>query len=289
MAIITVYTKLLDKTLEGARIIDMGSTRTCLCYVLPYDEAAKVSKEFLHGKYAFYILLGSTKNGKPKAYVGQTNDFSVRLNDHKQKKSWWNKALVFVSKADEIFASEVLYLEYLGWKKATEVASYILDNTKEIKEPSLSEDKKNDMELFFEEIKFLTKFYGCSIFEKSDTKIETESYELLFLDVLSNGIKAKVKFYEETKKYILLKGSTIASVDTTCPKESKCIRAQIIGDSSLSKKDGNIIMILNDCDISMKSGLPSGVAGVITGTSMQGTKAFRNKEGKTFAELFLGV
>ncbi|MBR0273112.1 MAG: hypothetical protein IJQ59_03345 [Bacteroidaceae bacterium] len=31
MAILTVYTKLLDKTLEGARIIDMGSTKSCEC------------------------------------------------------------------------------------------------------------------------------------------------------------------------------------------------------------------------------------------------------------------
>lgn len=54
MAILTVYTKLLDKTLEGARIIDMGSTKTCQCYVLPYDEVAKVGKEYLSNKYAFY-------------------------------------------------------------------------------------------------------------------------------------------------------------------------------------------------------------------------------------------
>jgi hypothetical protein len=32
MAILTVYTKLLDKTLEGARIIDMGSTKSCECF-----------------------------------------------------------------------------------------------------------------------------------------------------------------------------------------------------------------------------------------------------------------
>jgi len=86
MAILTVYTKLLDKTLEGARIIDMGSTKTCQCYVLPYDSVAKVGKEYLAGKYAFYILLGNRSVGGPCAYVGQTNDFTNRVSDHKQKK-----------------------------------------------------------------------------------------------------------------------------------------------------------------------------------------------------------
>lgn len=38
MAILTVYTKLLDKTLEGARIIDMGSTKSCECFVLTRDK-----------------------------------------------------------------------------------------------------------------------------------------------------------------------------------------------------------------------------------------------------------
>ena len=161
MAILTVYTKLLDKTLEGARIIDMGSTKTCQCYVLPYEEVAKVGKDYLTNKYAFYILLGIDEFGRPMAYIGQTNDFTVRVNDHKQKKNWWNTALVFVSKADEIFASEVMYLEYLGWKMATNANNYIIANTKPIKEPGLSEDKKNDMELFFMKRLVINTF--CSI------------------------------------------------------------------------------------------------------------------------------
>lgn len=285
MAIITVYTKLLDKSLEGARIIDMGSTKTCRCYVIPYEEIAKISKEYLKDKYAFYVLLGKTSGGRNQAYIGQTNDFSVRANDHKQKKHWWNLALVFVSKADEIFASEVLYLEYLGWKEASEANVYELDNTKDIKEPSLSEDKKNDMELFFEEIKFLTKFYGCSIFEKQETVL-VDNAELLYLSVKKRGINAEVLYNIDLKSYTLLKGSLISVTETSCSKETKNIRKKLLQDAALCKIEGDVVRILQDCDISSESGSPSGVAGVITGTSMQGTTAFKNAEGKTFADLF---
>ena len=84
MAILTVYTKLLDKTLEGARIIDMGSTKSCECFVLPRDKVAEVAKKQPHlQQYGFYILLGRDKNYKPMAYIGQTNDFTNRVNDHK--------------------------------------------------------------------------------------------------------------------------------------------------------------------------------------------------------------
>ena len=159
MAILTVYTKLLDKTLEGARIIDMGSTKSCECFVLPRDKVAEVAKKQSHlTQYGFYILLGRDKNMKPMAYIGQTNDFTNRVNDHKQKKDFWDTALVFVSKSDEIFPSEALYLEYLGWKAAKEAGNYIIENSKDINEPHLSADKQNEMELFFEDIQFLTRF-----------------------------------------------------------------------------------------------------------------------------------
>ena len=222
MAILTVYTKLLNKTLEGARIIDMGSTKTCQCVVLPYDDVVKVGKEYLTGKYAFYILLGKKQIGGPMAYIGQTNDFIVRVGDHKQKKDWWETALVFVSKANEIYASEALYLEYLGWKEAMEANRYKMDNTKAIKEPGLSDDKKNDMELFFEEIKFLTRFYGCHIFDKSKNIVhEMGGYEIFTVEVEKRGIKGILQYWPMSKKYSLLESSLISAIDTSCSKGAK--------------------------------------------------------------------
>lgn len=193
MAILTVYTKLLEKTLEGARIIDMGSTKSCECFVLPRDKVAEVARKQPHlQQYGFYILSGRDKNFRQMAYVGQTNDFTNRVNDHKQKKDFWDTALVFVSKSNEIYPSEALYLEYLGWKAATEAGNYIIDNTKDINEPPLSEDKQNEMELFFEDIQFLTRFYGCKVFDKPEKAFTPESYIEFTMDMAKSGLKATV-------------------------------------------------------------------------------------------------
>ncbi len=287
MAILTVYTKLLDKTLEGARIIDMGSTKTCQCFVLPYDSVAKVGKEYLAGKYAFYILLGQRAFGGPCAYIGQTNDFTNRVTDHKQKKDWWDTALVFVSKADEIFASETLYLEYLGWKEASDARSYRIENTKPIKEPGLSDDKKNDMELFFEEIKFLTEFYGCKVFQKrKNMMIESGVYEIFTVEVKNRGIKARLQYFPMQKHYILLEGSLISAIETSCSKTAKKVRALLLKDNEFCKREGNLYKVIQSTNIPVESGLPSLPAEVITGTSMQGPAALKNKDGKTFAELY---
>lgn len=291
MAILTVYTKLLDKTLEGARVIDMGSTKPCQCYVLPYDEINSCKQE-LTGKFAFYILLGPSKPFCPHpAYVGQTNDFINRVADHKQKKEWWDTALVFVSKADEIYKSEVEYLEYLGWKTATEAKNYTIKNTKPIKEPKLSEDKKNDMELYFEDIMFLTKFYGCMLFEKTGFKTMEDlgAYTTFYLKVPKRSIEARVHYYPQSGKYILLKNSTISAFDTSCSKKAKKLREDLIADAELCKREGNIIRLLEDTNIPVESGRPSFVAEIITGTSMQGTTAFKTKENKTFHDIYPNV
>lgn len=289
MAILTVYTKLLNKTLEGARIIDMGSTKTCQCVVLPYDDVVKVGKEYLTGKYAFYILLGKKQIGGPMAYIGQTNDFIVRVGDHKQKKDWWETALVFVSKANEIYASEALYLEYLGWKEAMEANRYKMDNTKAIKEPGLSDDKKNDMELFFEEIKFLTRFYGCHIFDKSKNIVhEMGGYEIFTVEVEKRGIKGILQYWPMSKKYSLLEGSLISAIDTSCSKGAKKLRQQLINNPEFCKREGNLIRVIQSTNIPVETGRPSFPAEIITGTSMQGTTALVNKDGKTFADLYHG-
>lgn len=284
MAILTVYTKLLDKTLEGARIIDMGSTKSCECFVLPRDKVTEVAKKQPHlQQYGFYILLGRDKNMKPMAYVGQTNDFTNRVNDHKQKKDFWDTALVFVSKSDEIFPSEALYLEYLGWKAAKEANNYIIENSKDINEPHLSADKQNEMELFFEDIQFLTRFYGCKVFDRPEKMPKAEQYIEFKMSLPKSGMKATLNFYKESQRYVILAGSTIiAQTYNSCSKGMKAFRQAIIDNKKLCQKNGDLYLLLQDVEIPESNCSPSGAASFCAGTSYQGTEAWVDSEQKKY-------
>ena len=284
MAILTVYTKLLDKTLEGARIIDMGSTKSCECFVLPRNKVAEVAKKHSHlQQYGFYILLGRDKNMKCMTYIGQTNDFTNRVNDHKQKKDFWDTALVFVSKSDEIFPSEALYLEYLGWKAAKEAGNYIIENSKDINEPHLSADKQNEMELFFEDIQFLTRFYGCKVFDKPEKPIESEFCLEFKMYMPKSGMLAFLNFYRQSQRYVIKAGSSIvAKTSNSCPKGIAVLRKQVIEDKKLSIKDGNFSELLQDIEIPEDSSSPSGAASFCAGTSYQGTDAWVDDEQKKY-------
>lgn len=284
MAILTVYTKLLDKTLEGARIIDMGSTKSCECFVLPRDKVTEVGKKHEQlRQHGFYILLGKDREGRKMAYIGETQDFTDRAKDHNQKKDFWDTALVFVSKANEIFTSEVLYLEYLGYKAAVEAGNYIIENTNEVKPTPLSADKKNEMELFFEDIQFLTRFYGCGVFDEPESAIEAKAGMEFCMKMTKIGLQARMVFYRETKSYVIKAGSTIAAVTyNSCSKRLADFRKKVIANKKMAMRNGDLFTLLQDIEIPETNSSPSGAASFCAGTSFQGTEAWVDKDGNKY-------
>lgn len=167
MSSLTISTHLLDGTLEGPRHVQ-SFTKMCSVYISPRDVALDVAGQHIPHKHCLYILIGETEQGDPKAYIGQTRDFQRRVREHLANKSFWKTAIVFISKADGIYASEVEYLEYYAIVKANEAGSYNLEeNVQTPAEPSLAPEKKIEMEQYFEEIKFFLAFVGSfPIFER---------------------------------------------------------------------------------------------------------------------------
>ena len=285
MAGLTVYTKLLDKTLEGARIIDMGSTKSCECFVLPRDKVAEVGKKYpvLH-QHSFYILLGKDIFGRNMAYIGETQDFMDRVIDHKQKKDFWTIALVFVSKANEIFASEVLYLEYLGYQAAVDAGNFIIENPNKVNKQKLSPDKEDEMELFFEDIQFLTRFYGCRVFDKPEPLFWEEKPKLFTMKMPKTGLKATLKFYRKTNRYMIAAGSNISEKNwASCPKGLMQLRSDLLINPKVTRKETDTMYVtLEDIEIPDAYCTPSGAASLCAGTSYSGTEAWIDEEGKKY-------
>ena len=78
----------------------------------------------------------------------------------------------------------------------------------------------------------------------------------------------------------------ISAIETSCTKSAKKVRALLLKDNEFCKREGNLYKVIQSTNIPVESGLPSLPAEVITGTSMQGPNALKNKDGKTFAELY---
>lgn len=82
-------------------------------------------------KPAFYVLIGEDAATKPETYIGETEHFKERVKDHDNKKSFWQKALVFVSKDADMTNADVQYLEYKAIAVANESNTFILSDNKQ--------------------------------------------------------------------------------------------------------------------------------------------------------------
>lgn len=173
----TIYTYLYNDDLNGSRMVYMDD---CMCklYDIKRDDSdfLKDFKEELK-KPALYILLNKESR---KAYIGETDDFIKRVNQHIVKKGFWNEAVVFLgSNNDTLSKTEVQYLEYLAYNKANVSKSYNLDeNSQPPKKPNMSVIQKSKTDKFFGYVTFLSKFIGCDIFEQ---KIHLEKVQQSFI------------------------------------------------------------------------------------------------------------
>ncbi len=79
----TITTYFIDRTPQGPRMVYV-SNKNCMAIVVPRSKMNDIISRKKLQKYALYILLGETGDGETKAYIGETNNYSKRMNDHDQ-------------------------------------------------------------------------------------------------------------------------------------------------------------------------------------------------------------
>lgn len=197
----TVTTYLIDGDPKGTQY-SFISNKICQMFVVPRSNLSYLNEQEKLHKPAFYILIGEDETTKPQAYIGETENFKERVKDHDSKKAFWQKAFIFVSKDEDMTKVDVQYLEYKAITEARKANSFVLSENKQIpKAPNLPEHQRDAMDEFFDDIKFLTSFMGCNIFDISQPKQEHLFY--------TNGRGCNAKGYYNSSGFTVLKGSVI--------------------------------------------------------------------------------
>ena len=127
----TVTTYLIDGDPKGTQY-SFISNKICQMFVIPRSNLAYLNEQEKLHKPAFYILIGEDESTKPQAYIGETENFKERVKDHDSKKAFWQKALVFVSKDEDMTKADVQYLEYRAIDEAKQSNSFVLNENKQI-------------------------------------------------------------------------------------------------------------------------------------------------------------
>ena len=261
----TVTTYLIDGDPKGTQYAFI-SNKICQMFVVPRSNLSYLNTQEKLQKPAFYILLGEDEATKPQAYIGETENFRERVKDHDSKKSFWQKALIFVSKDADMTKADVQYLEHKAIAEAKKTNAFMLsDNKQTPKAPNLPEYQQDSMDEFFEDVKFLASFIGCNIFEISHPKTEHIFY--------TKGRGCDAKGFYSSNGFTVLKGSIIAPT-TTSSFSWIDKRNSIIKDYTTT--NGDIITMTTNKTFSS----PSTAASFCLGRSSNGWIEWKDKDGR---------
>ena len=267
----TVPTYLIDGDPKGTQYAFIRNT-TCQMFVVPRSNLSYLNTQEKLQKPAFYILLGEDETTKPQAYIGETENFRERVKDHDSKKAFWQKALIFVSKDADMTKADVQYLEHKAIVEAKKANAFILtDNKQTPKAPNLPEYQQDSMDEFFEYVKFLAAFSGCTIFEVSQPKAEHLFY--------TKGRGCEARGFYSSNGFTVLKGSVIAT--KTAPSFNwKEKRESML--KEYVANDGDKLILSSDKTFSSVST----AASFCLGRSANGWTEWKDEDGNTLDSVY---
>lgn len=128
-----------------------------------------------------YLLFGKDEEGKEIVYIGEAESILKRLNQQLNQKDFWNEAIVFISKDENLNKAHIKYLENRLHDIAKAANRYKVDNSIIPTQSAISEPDRAEMEEFIENIKMLVNTLGHKVFdEKREFKVK-QKQETFFI------------------------------------------------------------------------------------------------------------
>ncbi|MFC7348566.1 GIY-YIG nuclease family protein [Chryseobacterium zhengzhouense] len=223
-----------------------------------------------------YILFGKSTDNKDLAYIGEGEEIYKRIIQHVSGKDFWNEAVVFISKDENLNKAHVKYLENRLYEIAKKVNRYNLDNSNIPTRSSISESDRAEMEEFIENIKLLTNTLGYKIFEELIHENQTieEQVNNTFYIRATRGANAQGQITNEG--FVVLKDSEIADSVTTSLNQSIINFRQRLIDEQKIVNINNKLIFTEDYLFSS----PSTAAAIVMGRSANGLTEWRLSDGR---------
>jgi predicted GIY-YIG superfamily endonuclease len=234
-----------------------------------------------------YMLLNKSADlsEKGQLYIGEAENIFNRLTQHVKEKDFWNEAIVFISKDDNLNKAHIKYLENRLHDIASSANRYELINNQKPTQSSISESDKAEMEEFLSNILTLVSTLGYNAFEQIrqvDTKAQTENGEDLFYISATRGANGIGKTTSEG--FVVFENSQVADpITNSYPKTMLKLRDTLISEGVIVKENDKLIMKRDYLFSSSSS-----AAMIIMGRSANGLTEWKMKSGKTLQEYETG-
>ena len=161
---IRIYLK--DGTVTGIKFGEVVN-QTIQSISCPRNRIAELSNYSEAKRPGIYFLFGFDEDtNEPKVYIGEAENVFTRLQDHLNKKGFWNEVIIFVSKDENLTKSHVRFLESRNIEIAFSTNRYKVDNYNQSQPSSLPPADKDAMEEFLNYVKLLLGVLGHKLLEE---------------------------------------------------------------------------------------------------------------------------
>jgi hypothetical protein len=274
----TIKLFLMDADPDG-RIMCELSNWTGKAYRIPRGKVKDCADRPELKSTAVYILFGrpESSSAKQRAYIGEAENVYSRLVQHVAEKEFWNEAVVFISKDENLNKAHIKYLESRLHSIATDAGRFQLENGNTPTKSSISESDQAEMEEFIEYILMLINTMNFKVFEpliKENSNLKNSNEDLF----LKGARGASARGQRTTDGFVVFKGAQFASSTVpSFPKGFSSLREELVNSDIVN---GELIM---SKDYLFSS--PSAAAAVIMGRSANGLLEWKNSSGKTLKEI----
>ncbi len=285
---------LVDGTPSGLRTAELGMS-TIKSVVVPRVSLSEAMNRSELQKTGIYILIGADLNGlgQKKVYIGESDFVIDRLASHNRdsNKDFWEDAVVFVSKDQNLTKGHVRYLEarLISLAKSAKRTS-VVNGTAPAEQNRLPEPDEAEMEEFINQVKLLLGSLGYDLFEpapvmkqpSSPSNIATESY-LIDFSYSGNGFDAICTVNLDAGTFTVNKGSKCrGDAAAALTPTYRDLRLQLIQNRVLEEDGAQSYKFTQDFSFSSITA----AAQVVSGSTVNGRTAWKikDKPDVTFAQ-----
>lgn len=224
-----------------------------------------------------YLLFGKDEEGKDQVYIGEGELILKRLNQQLNAKDFWNEAIVFISKDENLNKAHIKYLENRLHDIAKSANRYKLDNFVIPTQSSLSESDRAEMEEFIEYIKMLVNTLGHKVFDEKREFKPKQKQDVFYIKAARG---ADGQGQPTSDGFVVFKGSKAAGTTVASMTLSfMTLRQKLLNDGVLLDK-GEFLEFPEDYIFSS----PSTAATMVLGRNANGLTEWKQKSGKTLKD-----
>lgn len=230
----------------------------------------------------YFLLEKQTAETGDRAYIGESENVAKRLTQQEKNQDFWNEAIIFTSKDENLTKGHIKYLESRLTAISIDADRYKIENANTPTESQLPRADKDAMEEFIHNLRIVLGTLGHRVLEP--VKITTQqpqdgpSKPGLSQFIFSFSIRGLHATGQQTDDgFVLFKGSDVSGKTTgSMPGKTLSIREKWITDGTL-QPFGDNFRLTKDCIVSSSSY----AAVIVAGTSRSGPQSWIDEKGRS--------